>query len=113
MRLTKTLYTIHETEGELIGYDPFGRPKYSEPFIEFKVFKGEREPYSSNLAEKTYGIFVEVTDRLFCKPNPNIIADAKILYNEETYRVMKPPFEFEKHIEVLIKKEALANGSQN
>lgn len=103
MRLTKTLYTIHETEGELIGYDPFGRPVYGDSQIEYRPFRGELEPYSSKLAETTYGLFVQVTNRLFCYPNSNILVGVKIRFNNEDYEV-RECLRYDKHFEVLIRK---------
>ncbi|WBL16374.1 hypothetical protein [Sutcliffiella sp. NC1] len=103
MKLTKTLYTIHETEGELIGYDPLGRPVYSPPSIDYRAFKGELEPYSSKLAETTYGLIVQVTNRVFCYPNENILIGVKIRYNNEEYTVTEC-LRYDKHYEVLIRK---------
>lgn len=103
MRLPKTFYTIHETKGELLGHDHFGRPVYGEPSTEYREFKGELEPYSSKLAETNYGLFVQVTNRLFCEPNPNIFLTSKVLYEEEVYTVTEY-LTYDKHFEVLIKK---------
>ncbi|WP_404443438.1 hypothetical protein LG307_14765 [Sutcliffiella horikoshii] len=103
MRTPKTFYTIHETEGELLGHDHLGRPVYGDPTTEYRKFKGELEPYSSKLAETNYGLFVQVTNRLFCEPNPNILTTSQILYKDEIYTVTDY-LQYDKHFEVLIKK---------
>ncbi|MGD6831432.1 hypothetical protein ACQCT5_04685 [Sutcliffiella halmapala] len=102
MRLPKTFYTIHETRGEILGYDDFGRPYYQTE-ITYKPFKGESEPYSSKKAETNYGLFVDVSQRVFCRPNPDILIGAEIRYDDEVYTVNEC-LKYDKHFEVLIKK---------
>ncbi|ARK30772.1 hypothetical protein [Halalkalibacter krulwichiae] len=105
MRLTKTLYIVTEENGQVIDYDPFGRPIYGDPETIKSPFKGEVEPYSNTLAERTYGVFVEVTNRVFCKPNEDLKILSDIEYLEESYKVTEI-MKYDKHYEVLIRKGA-------
>ncbi|WP_100408442.1 hypothetical protein [Bacillus solitudinis] len=101
MRLTKTLYFIEE-EKTITGYSSIGQPQY-ETVTTFVPFKGEVEPYSAKLAETNYGLFVEVTNRFFCKPNSNITFHKCIRYDEENYYVTEY-LKYDKHFEVLMQK---------
>ncbi|KHF40706.1 hypothetical protein [Halalkalibacter okhensis] len=103
MRLTKTLYIVTEEQGEIIDYEQFGRPIYGDPEQIKSPFKGEVEPYSNTLAERTYGVFVEVTNRVFCKPNKNLKILSDVEYLKEPYKVTEI-MKYDKHFEVLIRK---------
>jgi hypothetical protein len=103
MRLTKTLYIIKEEESaEPIYYNDFGEPVYG--VIETKTpFQAEIEPYSNTLANNRYGVSVDVTNRLFCKPNPDILLGTLIEYNNIKYSVTEN-MQYDRHFEVLMKK---------
>jgi hypothetical protein len=105
MRLTKTLYIVTEEQGEIIGYTSIGQPIYDDTQIVKTPFKGDVEPYSNTLAEHTYGVYVECTNRVFCKPNDKLKILSDIEYQEEPYKVTEI-MKYDKHYEVLIRKGA-------
>jgi hypothetical protein len=100
MRLTKTAYLFGE--GELLGYDDFGRPVFGNP--EKIPFKMEMEPYSQAKAEYDYGVFVAVQYRLFTKPDSRLKLNEEIEYKNKIYSVQEVK-DYDKHYEVLIKFE--------
>lgn len=115
MRLTKTLYIIQEGEPVYLGDDWRGVPIYGDAPIVYNPFKGEIEPFSSELAKTRLGLFVDVTNRLFCKPNSGITIGTQIAYNDqnvdnfgdyERYTVTEC-LRYDKHYEVLVKKGGL------
>jgi hypothetical protein len=101
MRLPKTLYFIEE-EKTIVGHDSLGRPIY-DTVTTYDPFKGEVEPFSAKLAETQYGLFVEVTNRVFCLPNSKIKIQAPVRYNDEEY-IITEYLPYDKHFEVLIKR---------
>jgi len=103
MRLTKTIYAIEEVEGEIIGYDDFGRPIYGDSTIVRTPIECEVEPYSNELAKTRYGVFVDATQRVFCKPNEKVLLTASMEYENEEYQVAEY-MDYGRHYEVLIKK---------
>jgi hypothetical protein len=103
MRLTKTLYIVEEIESdEPIGYDSVGRPVYGYETVK-SSFLGEVEPYSARLAETTYGVTVDVSNRVFCEPHEKLKLGASVEYKNSQYEVTEC-MEYDKHYEVLLKK---------
>jgi hypothetical protein len=100
MRLTKTAY-YYSGNGELLGYDGFGRPVYGEP--EKLPFKMEIEPYSTELAKTQYGIFADVNYRMFTKPNSILTLGTTIIYRDEEFEIQKV-WDYDRHYELLINK---------
>lgn len=103
MRLPKIIYIIEEIQGELVGFDQLGRPIYGEPTILKTPISSEVEPFSSKLAETRYGVFVDVTNRVFCKPHEKIVLNQEIEFENEDYRITEV-MKYDRHYEVLIKK---------
>lgn len=103
MRLTKTLYILDKVQSETpTGTDEFGREEYG--FIDTKIpFLGEVEPFSNRLAETSYGLFVDCTNRLFCEPNVKIKLKTFIEYNGQEFEITEC-MEYDRHFEVLMKK---------
>lgn len=98
MRLTKILYFYNFLDGEV---DRWGTPTKRK--VKGDYFRGEVEPYSSKLAENTYGVFVTVTDRVFCKPDPRIKVNVELNYRNINYRITEV-MDYGKHYEVLIER---------
>ncbi|WP_158735149.1 hypothetical protein [Alteribacillus sp. YIM 98480] len=103
MRLTKDFYIVEEIEGEIVDYDELDRPIYAETDYEYRHFLGELEPYSAQLAEHNYGLYIEVTHRVFCEPNERIKIGETITYEDEKYHVTEC-LRYDKHYEVMLKK---------
>lgn len=103
MRLTKTLYIISKTESDTPnGTDEFGRDKYDP--IEIKTsFLGEVEQFSNRLAETNYGVFVDVTNRVFCEPNDLIKINGEIEYDNQNF-IVTECMKYDRHYELLLKK---------
>jgi hypothetical protein len=103
MRLTKTLYIVEKVKSDTpVGYDSFGRPIYSYSTVK-TPFSAEAEPYSARLAETKYGVFVDVSNRIFCNPNEKIKVKASIEYNGQLFEVTEC-MQYDNHYEVLMKK---------
>lgn len=102
MRLNKKLYILTVIEDAIIGHEPWGEPIYGTK-EELSPFRGEVEPYSSGLSQNRYGVSVEVTNRLFCKPHNDIVLGASIRYQNEDYLVTEV-MKYDRHYEVLMKK---------
>jgi hypothetical protein len=102
MRLTKTLYIVETKQSDTpTGVDQFGRPTF-ETIVKTPFF-AEVEPYSSGLAEQVYGVFVDVTNRVFCTPNSKIKIKSIIEYINDKFEVTLL-MQFDNHYELLIKK---------
>lgn len=108
MRLTKTLFTIEVTQdylrdenGDIIR-DQDGRPVFGETETR-TPFLGEIQPYSARLAETTYGVMVDVQNRVFCYPNEKLTLGTSIEYKGKKFEVTEC-MDYETHYEVLMKK---------
>ena len=103
MRLTKTLYIINKALSDTPnGTDEMGRPVYGEDST-ITAFLGEVEPFSNKLAETRYGLFVDVTNRVFCLPNELIKLNCDIEYNGQNF-IVTECMQYDRHFEVLLKK---------
>jgi hypothetical protein len=102
MRLSKTAYLFGE--GELLGYDEFGRPVFGNP--QKIPFSMEIEPYSSEKASRDYGIsVVSVQYRIFTKPDERLRLNEEIEYKNKVFSIADPPKDYDRHWEILIKYE--------
>jgi hypothetical protein len=59
------------------------------------------QPYSSRLAEATYGVSLNVTSRLFCRPDELLQLGSILKYENKKYLV-NSIMDFDKHYEVLM-----------
>ncbi|MCK0470889.1 hypothetical protein [Halalkalibacter sp. APA_J-10(15)] len=107
MRLTKKLYIVTIERGEVIDYTPLGQPIYADSKTIYTPFKCKTEPYSNHKAEYQYGVFVDCSHRVFCRPNKNIKILSKLKFNQneesEEYEVTQV-LEYDRHMEVLMKR---------
>ena len=102
MRLTKTVYFFEEDGEVLVGYDWLNEPIYEKTYKKTSI-ECEIEPYSSKLAENTYGIIADVQYRLFMKPDERLKMGETIEYQNENYTITGI-MKYDKHFEVLMKK---------
>lgn len=101
MRLSKTAFLFGE--GELLGYDSYGRPIYGNP--QKISFSMEIEPYSSEKASRDYGItVVSVQYRIFTKPDARLKLNEEIEYKGKVFSIQEVK-DYDRHYEVLIKYE--------
>lgn len=104
MRLTKTIYAIEEVN-EIIGWDDFMRPIYGDEETIYHPIPCEIEPYSGGLAQHRYGVFADITHRAFTRPNDLLKLTALVRYDgEDIYKIIEI-MKYDKHYELLIKKE--------
>jgi phosphoribosylpyrophosphate synthetase len=102
MRLTKTAYLYGNAQ--VISYDEFGRPIYGDP--QKIPFSFEKEPYSSEKAQRDYGVsVVSVQYRMFTNPDTSLQINKEIEYNGKVYSIADPPKDYDNHYEILIKYE--------
>lgn len=99
MRLPKKIYFYDWVDGD--STDWWGTPEPTKVLGDF--FGAEVEPYSSELAKNTYGVFVTVTNRVFCKPDERIKINVELNYRDTNYRVTQV-MDYGKHYEVLIER---------
>lgn len=100
MRLTKTAYIL--SEGEIIGYNAFDEPIFGEATTD--PFFMEWEPFSTKLAESSYGVTVDVQYRMFTYPNEKLKINQDIVYQNKKYKITEVK-DFDKHYEVLVRYE--------
>lgn len=101
MRLRKTMNIVTE-EREIVDYDPLGNPIY-EVVKTHHPIKCNIEPFSSSLAEKSYGVFVEATNRVFSKPNSLIKLQSTVSHSDKLYKVTEI-IQYDKHYETLLQE---------
>lgn len=106
MRLRKTM-NIVTVEKEIVDYDPLGNPIY-ETIETFHPIQCEIEPFSSSLAERSYGVFVEATNRVFSKPNSLIKLKSTITHSDKLYKVTEI-MQYDKHFETLLQETGDVN----
>lgn len=99
MKTTKKIYVIHE-EKEIVDYDELGNPVY-EKVKTYKPIDCQVEPFSSKLAEESYGVFIDATQRVFSRPNDLIKLDEQVEYNDTAYKVTEI-IRFDKHFETML-----------
>jgi len=100
MRLRKTIEVITYEE-KLTGFDELGRPIY-EKIKTYHPIKCEIEPFSSKLAETSYGVFIEATNRIFSRPTELLKLKDEIKYNNHLYEITQI-VKYDKHYETMIK----------
>lgn len=100
MRLRKTIYVITE-EKKHVGFDDFDRPIYEYVKTDHPI-KCEIEPFSSQLAEKSYGVFLEATNRVFSRPNDLFKLGDEVKHNGQLYEITQI-VAYDKHYETMIK----------
>lgn len=99
------MYIIEEDHSEIIDYDRNGNPIYGDIIYIYHPINCEIEPYSSELAQSRLGLFAEVTHRAFCYPDNRLTLNTPIRYDgEDRYRITEL-LRYDKHYEVLIKKD--------
>jgi hypothetical protein len=105
MRLPKTIYTIKEVDtGEV---DWRGSPIYK--VAQGDPFPCEIMPYSSKLAETNFGIIAEVTNQMFCESRDDLELGTELIEiknGKEQHYFVTAILDYDRHFEVLIKKEA-------
>lgn len=109
MRTPKTIYIIHE-ERKIVDYDAYDRPIY-DVVKTYHPIKCDVEPFSNKLAETSYGIFVEATNRVFSKPNELIKLGESVQYGNGLYEVTEI-IRYDKHYETLLKKVGEADEQE-
>ena len=107
MRLNKTMDIVTE-EKKIIDYDPLGTPIY-ETVKTHHPIKCNIEPFSSSLAEKSYGVFVDATNRVFSKPHDLIKLDATVSHSAKLFKVTEI-IRYDKHFETLLQEVGDIDG---
>lgn len=104
MRLNKKLYLFVPGEETYIGDDWRGAPIYETTDDQLLPIRCEIEPYSSKLTEQNYGLFVEVTNRIFTKPDKRLKINEILVDDEDkTYKITEI-LKYDRHYEVLINR---------
>lgn len=102
MRLPKIIEIIKQ-EKIIADYDRYGNPIY-DTITTYYPIKCDVEPFGKELSEKSYGVFVDATHRVFTKPNELIKPNESVRYKNEKYKITKV-VEYDKHFEVMLKKD--------
>lgn len=100
MRLRKKIYVIHE-EKTIVDYNELGRPIY-DIVKTYHPIRCEVEPFSNKLAETTYGVFVDATNRVFSNPSELLQLKEPVKYGDKLYKITEI-IRYDKHYETLLK----------
>lgn len=103
MRLTKSIYHVSINDSDnIIDYDKFGNPIYGDPVLTRILIPAEVEPFSSDLAKMSFGVFLDCRYRCFTRPNPELIKiHEEIHYGNDVYKIVSI-MPYDRHTEFLI-----------